>query len=277
MSKRKSATVETVTQAAGLRDPDASQIWCHISDFHYNITHWPTYRAICSWIDTVRPDVIVANGDMVDLGMLSKYKQGEFDPLEAIEQVRMFVAETNWMRERCGRLIFQSGNHESRWSAVIGSSAAAGALKGAKGLTLEDQCRAWGLRDDVEWVEESTKYRGVRCGQFVIRHGHRQSGPHGGPKHLTANAITKTMGASTAFGHHHRAAMTCQTSLDRTAIAVANPSCVLDQEYHPDSDHQLGFSLFELMAPDFKVATPHLIIALDGKFSHAGLTYDGNV
>ncbi len=269
MTKRKSA--------AAAREPQPSQIWCQLSDVHYDITDMPTYRAITQWVDFVKPDVLVANGDMIDLGALSKYTQDDDAQLCAIDQIKMFVREMNWFRERCGRVIFSEGNHEARWSRVVGALAAAGALRGAKGLTLKEQCLAHGLDDRIEWRKESKDDRGVRCGQFILRHGDRQAGRFGGAKHLAMNAIDKAMGASLSFGHHHVGQLVCKTSLDRTAIALANPGCVRDQNYHPDSNHQLGFSIFELMAPDFKVATPHLIIALDGRFSHAGLTYDGNV
>jgi len=255
--------------------PLPSKVIACVSDVHFDIHDVKAWAAFRQWHALVRPDILVMNGDMIDLGMLSHYPQEEDAPLFAIEQIKTFVHEANELREECGRLIFMEGNHEARWTRIVGA-APAGALRGALGLDLQAQCRAHGLRDDVEWNRESTKNRGIQFGQFLFRHGHKQAGKHGGAKHLTANRLTKSMGVSESFGHHHRAAITCQTSHGRTAIAVANPCMVSMQEYNPDGDCQEGFSIYELAAPDYKVATPHLIVMLDGRFSWGGLTFDGN-
>ncbi len=261
------------TARAASRTPAPATVVCQISDVHFSIQDPRAWASFRQWHAIVRPDVLAMNGDMIDLGMLSSYRQEDDAPLFAIEQIKEFVRETNSLREECGRLVFMEGNHEARWSRVVGAVAAAGALKGAKGLSLEDQCRAHGLRSDVEWMKESVACPGVMAGHVLLRHGHKQAGKHGGAKHLTANALSKTMGRDVSFGHHHRGMLSFQTSLGRTAFALANPCMVNMQEYNPDGDCQQGFSCFNI--DDRGIATPDLIVMNEGRFAWGGMQFDG--
>ncbi len=249
----------------------SSRIVAVASDIHFDLQHRPSWKAFTEWHAHVKPYRTVLLGDIVDLGMLSKYLQEPDAEVNAIPQVKYMVREVNKLAERSSVTIMY-GNHDERWEKIIFGSAPA-ALKGAIGLSLKEQAYAQGMDPKVEWTSEGTDARGIRVGQFLLRHGHRQSGRFGGGRHLAANRIAKSLGTSELFGHHHRAQMFCQTTDGKTAIAIANPCLTKDHGYAPDADWQRGFTILELNAPKFDTATPHLIVMKNGVFSWGGKTY----
>lgn len=251
----------------------ASRIVAVLADLHIGAEDRQALEAVRRWHRHVRPDTTVLLGDFVDLGMLSRFLQSPEAPHEAIPQVRAFAALANALAAEARRVVVVEGNHDERWSKALGPIAHT--LRGALGLTLEAQCRAQGLDPRVEWVHEDARTEGVRVGQFVLRHGHNQSGRFGGGKHLAATRITKSLGVCEVFGHHHRGQVFCQSAHGRTAIAVACPCLAADQDYQPDPDWQRGFVVLELSAPEYTVATPHLVLIEGGRFSWGGRTYDG--
>lgn len=240
------------------------------SDIHFDLHDVAAWRSFKQWHREIKPWRTILLGDLVDLGMLGKYPQGANDPVYAIEQVKCMVREVNQLAQHSDVTIM-SGNHDERWERVV--LGAGPALRGALGLTLHDQAKLHGLDKRVKWTREDTKEVGIRIGQFLLRHGHKQSGRFGGGKHLAANRIMKSLGGSEVFGHHHRAQMFCQTADGRTAIALANPCLTGPHEYAGDADWQRGFTILELDAPHFKRATPHIIVMEDGRFSYGGKTY----
>lgn len=250
-----------------------SQIVVIASDIHFDMHHELGWRSFVEWHKAVKPSQTILLGDIVDLGMMSTYLQKSDAEVHAIPQIKCMVREVNELAKRSAVTIM-AGNHDERWEKVIFGAAPA-ALKGAIGLSLKEQCYAQGLSKRVQWVSEGTSYAGIRVGQFLLRHGHKQGGRFGGGKHLAANRIAKSLGTSEVFGHHHRAQMFAQTADGKTAIAIANPCLTGDHDYAPGADWQRGFTILELDAPTFTRATPHVIIMDDGCFSWGGKTYGG--
>lgn len=253
-----------------------SKVVAIVSDIHFDQHDTVAWRAFRKWHKDTKPDTLVILGDFVDFGMLSHYVQESKAPLNAVPQIKMFVKEANELKKECERLIVMEGNHDERWLKYI-AGALPYVIKDALGLTLKDQCRYQGLSHDVEWVREGIGMSGLKVGQFLLRHGHRQSGRFGGGKHLAANKIMKSMGQCEVFGHHHRAQMFCQTAGDRTAIAISNPCMTREHDYAVGADWQRGFTILELMAPDYKLATPQVVVMQKGRFAYGGKTYDGNI
>jgi predicted phosphodiesterase len=246
-----------------------------VSDIHFDQVDWPTWNAFKKWHADQKPDKTVILGDFVDFGMLSKYLQGSKDPVNAIPQIAMFVQEANALKKNSKNVIVMEGNHDERWDkAIFGAHGAA--LKDAKGLTLKDQCMYHGLDKGITWLKEDLENTGVKCGPFVLRHGHRQ-GTGWGARHLAANRIQRSLGVSEVFGHYHRAQMFCQTAHGKTAVAIANPHMSGEHSYTSDPDWQRGFTVLELYGPDNIYATPHLVLIQDGRFAWGGTLYDGNI
>ncbi len=268
-SKKKSSPTPVVKK----RD---SQIVAIVSDIHFDQVHWPTWKAFCKWHTEVKPDKTVILGDAIDFSMLSKYLQEASAPVHAIPQIQMFVDEANKLAKETGDLIIMEGNHDERWDKMILGTHGP-ALKNAKGLTLKDQCFFHGLDKNVTWMKENMATTGIKCGPYMLRHGHRQGSRFGGGKHLAALRIQQSLGMSEVFGHHHRGQMYCQTAHGKTAIAIANPHMSSDHSYASDPDWQRGFTMLELYGPDNVLATPHLIIIQEGMFAFGGRVYDGNV
>lgn len=253
-----------------------SQLVAVVSDIHFDLHDVPTWRAFRQWHADVKPDKVIILGDFLDLGMMSRYASGMNDPLFAIPQIQAFVKEANELA-RISEVVVIEGNHDERWSKqVLGM--VPHVYRGAIGLTLHDQCVAQGLNTGVKWLREDTLVRGVQCGPYLLRHGHRQAGKfNSGAKHLAANKIAKNGFNNEIFGHHHRAQIHCQSAMGKTAIAVSNPCMTKDHDYQTDPDWQRGFTILELYGPDNKYANPYLVIMNSGHFAWNGKVYDGNL
>jgi len=270
--KRKSSKRKRAVKKGGEKETELVAI---ISDIHFDLHHKTCWKAFKLWCDDVRPDHVVVLGDFVDLGMLSRYTQGRDDPLFAADQVGCFATEANEVSQYTQRMTVVQGNHDDRWDRhVLGNTPFH--LKGALGLSLKEQCFMQGLNPDIEYVVEDTINKGVKLGPFLLRHGHNQSGRFGGGKHLAATKLSKTMGQSEVFGHHHRAQVFCQTAQGKTAIAVANPGLTGDHMYNVDPDWQRGFTILEMYGPNNKYANPYVVIMDNaGHFSYNRKVYDG--
>ncbi len=253
-----------------------SRLVCIISDIHFDLHDGPTWRAFCKWHAMYKPWKTVILGDFVDLGMMSRYIQESDAQLHAIPQIQCFVKEANKLMANTDHLEVMEGNHDERWNKMVFGDAPH-VLRDATGLTLREQCYAQGLDKAVHWIKESVETPYIKVGQFQLRHGHRQSGRFGGGKHLSANRLMKSLGRSEVFGHHHRLQMFCQTSDKVTAIAIANPCMTGDHEYASNADWQRGFTILELNAPKYVVATPYPVLIHKGRFSWGGHTFDGNL
>ncbi len=209
------------TKAAAVYSPQPSRVVAVISDLHFDEHDGPTWRAFRRWHEMVRPHTTIVLGDFVDFSMLSKYAPERDAKLFAIPQIQAFNKEANELRDECERFVVVSGNHDERWEKFVGGVIPS-ALRGAIGLSLEEQCYAQGLRRDIEWYSESTEFSAVRVGQYWLQHGHHQSGRFGGGIHIAANSIAKARGHSVLRGHHHRAGVFYYTAMGGTSVGVAN-------------------------------------------------------
>ena len=264
MAKKKAAKKSTSQQ---------SKICCVVSDIHFDLHDRPAWRAFRKWHADVRPDKTVVLGDFVDLGMMSRYASHRDDPVHAIPQIQCCVTEMNALVEECEELLMIEGNHDERWDKLVLS--AGPALKDALGLTLREQFFSQGLDERVSYYKEDTKYRGIKLGPFMLRHGHRQ-GRSWGPKHLSYNRLVNNAFQNEIFGHYHKAQQFSVTANGRTATAIANPCMTGDHEYNPDPNWQRGFTIVEVYGPDNKYANAHPIVMNKGTFAYNGVVYDGN-
>lgn len=232
-----------------------------LSDMHISIIHRPTLEALEEWCADVRPDELLLNGDTFDFSVLSPYPKGENTLACAIEEVRAGVKIINRLHQFTNRIIIQYGNHCKRWEkTVIGANALA--LKGAKGLTLKDQCAAQGLDPRVEWSKESAKNPGVWLTKDLIaRHGDLQAGRFGGAVNLCLNRLNKNNGISELVGHHHRAQLAYRTALGRTSFVMALPTMANFEDYAPGTDWQQGWATISVnRIPDNHRTNDHPLV-----------------
>lgn len=265
MSKKKSA-VSTKSKLAFI-----------FNDAHFPLHDVPTWNAFVKCVKDYKPDQIIGNGDLIDFNMLSNFPQERDAGIYAIDQIKSMIDHVNVLAKYTRKLTILQGNHDDRWNKIIGGSLDP-RLKGARGLSLKDQCFAQGLDKKTEWLIEDMLVRGVELGPFMVKHGDKQCrGRFGGGKHVCATRLAASMGQSEIFGHFHRAQMFCQTNHERgNTIVIANPCMTGDHGYAFDPNWQRGFTIVEMYGPDNMYATAHLIVVNDGHFAFAGKVYDGN-
>lgn len=253
------------------RDVTNARVTFVVGDIHFDLHHKGAWEAFVQCVRECQPDEVVINGDFVDLGMLSRYRQGENEPLNAIAQIQCFVAEMKRIEPYTKKLTVIEGNHDERWGKIF-SGVPAESLRGAKGLSMKEQCFAHGLPESVNWISESASIRGYQVGKYLIRHGHKQGSRFSSPQHIAATRINKSNGQSEIVGHHHRAQLFCRTAGGITAVGIAAPCMTGDHEYAPDADWQRGFVVIE---QGERVATAYPVVCeRNGSFAWAGRVYD---
>lgn len=245
------------------------------SDIHFDLHDRALWAAAKECVRDVRPHRVIFPGDFLDFGMLSTYVQGAKDPTQAIPQIQCAVEEINEIAAHAGGVLIIEGNHDERWAKLFSGKALA--LLGARGLTLQEQCRAWGLDPRVVWRTETCALDSViRVGPALIRHGHRQAGRFGGGVNPASNTLKKYRRGSIAFGHHHRAQIDFHTSGGETDWAMALPCMTHDHEYAPDPNWQRGFGVIHVWGEAGRERTvPQIVLSHDGAFTYGGRVYDG--
>ena len=226
--------------------PERPYIIGVLSDMHVGIIHRPTLEACEDWCADVQPDELFLNGDTFDFASLSTYPKDEDALACAIEEIVEGVKIINRLKKHTKRMRIQWGNHCKRWEkTLIGANAQA--LKGAKGLTLKDQCQAQGLDKDIEWVKETAETPGVWLSRDLIaRHGDMQSGKFGGCINIATNRLNRNNGVSEIVGHHHRAQIAYRTAHGRMSFAMALPTMAKMENYMPGADWQRGWATLSL-------------------------------
>lgn len=261
MSARKPAAAPVVVEVVAI-----------LSDLHVAIID-PVVLDLCKqWVRDVRPKRMLLNGDVLDLADFSVYPKG-VNPIEcAVDEIKSAVAHVNGFLQHTDSVVWSLGNHESRWSRMIGG-ADARKFHGAKGLTLEDQLRAHGLDPEVRMFNECAATPALElCRGVYARHGDRQSGRFGGAVNIATNRLNKGNGVSEVVGHHHRAQIAYRSGLDRQAFVMALPTMAKAEDYAPGADWQRGWAALTIVRRGSKVVhvQPDLIIPTAGVATWGG-------
>ncbi len=93
------------------------------SDIHVPFQDKNAVAAFINYCSEVNPDIIVINGDLVDMYMLSRFAKGEGrNPMSEIEEARDILCQ---IREACksSHIFYVIGNHEQRLEKTILSKA----------------------------------------------------------------------------------------------------------------------------------------------------------
>lgn len=253
---------------------------CLLSDVHFDVHHAALWENFCRWHKEHRPELTVCMGDVVDLGMISKYAQGPGEPANAVEQVVVATEQLNRIAKSTGRLVCMKGNHDERWEkAVAGEHGPE--LTGAKGLRLEDQFYAQGLSQAVKWIHESKMVPGLILGRnaALLQHGHKGMAKPAGTKYLAAGQLAEISSMSSVRGHLHRAQLMCRTELGRTITAIAMPHMSGYHEYCGGNPNwQRGFAELTFYGRsrlrDCQFFTSSIVIAdSKGAFAYNGKLY----
>lgn len=249
-----------------------SSLCAVVSDIHFPAHHGPAWGAFLRWCADWRPEQVIVNGDVVDFEALSRFAKRASTPHNVIDEIKIAARELNNLAHLAGVVTVVEGNHDERWSNIIGQFAQN--LDGVIGLTLQEQFRFQGLDSRVRWVREDVQNKGVLLGPFRVRHGHKQAGPYG-VKHIAAAMLGRVVsGTSQIVGHHHRAQLMAKSGEGHQIVAIANPHLSGDHEYATDPDWQRGFTVVECFGGE-ATAYP-IVMTLDGRFAWGGRVYDGS-
>ena len=253
---------------------------CLAADPHFDVHHTALWASFADWHAEYKPALTVVMGDIVDLGMVSRFVQDGGAPVNAVCQIRAAVQAINGLVPQAGRVILMMGNHEDRWDKVIQGDNSV-ALSGAMGLSMEDQFYAQGLHPSVRWYREGKDFPGLVVGKkaIILQHGHKGFAKGAGSRHLAAGQLAEISTMSSARGHFHRAQLACRTELGRTVFGLALPHMSSTHEYAGGNPNwQRGFAelLFfgRTRLRDCESFTPNMIIADEqGRFAYGGRVF----
>jgi hypothetical protein len=147
------------------------------------------FNALLKLIKTLKPKAIIANGDILDGGTISKYGPMDWEPVtslrDELEAVQWHMDKIVKACKGLGTFLHRTtGNHDIRFDRKLAGSVPE--YKGIQGTTLKDHLPEW----SVSW---SVMVNDI-C---MIKHRLQHSGIHSGYNN------TLKAGISTVSGHTH--------------------------------------------------------------------------
>lgn len=208
------------------------------ADFHY----WPGqastgHRALVKLTKELKPDILVANGDVCDFCTISRHPPLGWSSMPtAADEILIAQERLHEWAEAGGKAkkYWPVGNHDARMETFIASKA--GELKGICGTSLADHFPLWEPCYSL-WINDNPE--GLVC-------KHRFKGGVHAPWNNTIHA-----GRSIATGHLHSQKITPFTNYNGTIYGV-DVGCIADPyedqfQYMEDSprNHRSGFAIFQ--------------------------------
>lgn len=218
------------------------------ADFHY----WPgapstAHRALIKLTKILKPDILVANGDVCDFATISRHPPlGWTSMPSAVEEIEAAQERLHEWAEAGGgaKRYWPVGNHDARMETFIASRAPE--LKGIIGTSLADHFPLWEPCYSV-WINDEP-------GGLVCKHRFK-----GGVHAPWNNALHA--GRSIATGHLHSQKVIPYTNYNGTIYGV-DVGCIAEPhadqfQYMEDNPRnwRSGFAVFRfeqgiLMPPD---------------------------
>lgn len=225
-------------------------------------------------VDSVQPDLVVLDGDIVDCYAESSFLK---DPRKAAESTKQGHRRARALMERLAHVpqkIWMGGNHEQRWQRVVwrqfelngGPGPVAANLlelvKSRTGYDLDLLDEAGSFERIFDMPAHGFKYYPyshrlyLAEGNLVVTHGKYVS------RH-SAYAAKRTfewLGKSCIVGHTHRQGTYRITMDGREHGAWENGClCQLEPEYDDAPNWQQGFSVVRIDGPEFHVVQVPII------------------
>lgn len=234
------------------------------SDTHW----WPNVESPATWImleiiQHLAPDVIIANGDILDGATISRHPRIGFDSRPTLKDELDTVK--NWMdliKEASGEadLLRTVGNHDSRFESYLSNHSPQ--FEGISGTSLKDHLPDW----SESWAINLNN-------QVIVKHRWR------GGRHAAANN-TLHAGVSTITGHTHRLKADPYTDYRGTrwgcecgTLAEPQGPQFAYSECNP-LDWQCGFMVVH-MSPEGIIGQPERVFVENGKARWGGKTWAG--
>ncbi len=230
--------VDTLSEAKGRAVvPLEDGVVIVAADFHY----WPgqpstAHRALLKITDTLKPNILVANGDICDFATISRFPPlGWASMPTAAQEIEAAQDRLHEWGEAGGgaQRFWPVGNHDARMETFIASKTPE--LKGIQGTSLVDHFPLWEPCYAV-WIND-------KVGGLVIKHRFK------GGVHAPWNNV-KDSGRSMATGHLHSQKVTPFSNYNGTFYGT-DVGCIADPyaqqfEYMEDNprNHRSGFAVF---------------------------------
>jgi hypothetical protein len=212
---------ETVAKVKGRKEIEVENGTVLVaSDFHY----WPglpstAHRALVKFCKKLRPDIVVANGDVFDGCSISRHPPIGWNRLPSVKE------ELEVCKERLGeiakaapkaRRFFPLGNHDARFETRLAQVAPE--FKDVHGISLADHIVGWTPCWAVH-INDNT----------VIKHRYK------GGSHAPYNN-TVASGRSIITGHLHSQKVTPYTDYSGTRYGV-DTGCIADPTHDAFTDY----------------------------------------
>lgn len=238
------------------------------SDFHI----WPgeevstCLRAFKKFIDDIRPEGIILNGDVMDFPRISRYPQNwesAPQPQEELEAVQDHLNDFVKLGKRGSHKIWTLGNHDARFERYFANSSPE--MQGISGVHLADHFPLW--QKGISCFVNS----GHEAGATMIKHRFK------GGIHATRNN-TLNAGISMVTGHLHSQNIRPLSDYSKYERYGVDTGCVADRghrafSYTEDNplDWRSGFVL--LTWKDYRLLYPELIT----KWSEDAVQFRGKI
>ena len=235
-----------------------------IPDVHMDATvplH-PAYKVVEKFIKDLRPEVVVALGDFLDMGSLSHWANGKPKLLEGkrywadVEMARNRLAN---LRKYCQTMAFLMGNHEDWVEKFLEvHPSLIGTIDLARDLDLEKM--------DIAITPVNMVYS---IGKLNFIHGWYTNMYHA-RKHLD------DMGDHVFYGHtHDHQSYAKPVRAKRYPYIAMSLGCLCDLNPHylrnKPARHLHGFGVFEVMGDG--TFTPIFIPIIGGRFKYGGVEF----
>ena len=202
------------------------------SDIHIPFQDKAAVKAFLSYVKGKQPEIIVLNGDVLDMFMLSRFTKGEGrNPLEEIKMCQALLAT---LRSTCpnSEIFYVIGNHETRLEKYV--------LNKAPELAS--------LIEDVFSIIKVEDYNVRGCASltindnFVMKHGTYIGNKSG----LSAIKEMENAYMSGATGHVHRLSTYRARKAGRKFVWIETGClCDLNPEYCVNPNWCQGFAVVE--------------------------------
>jgi predicted phosphodiesterase len=197
------------------------------------------YDLVLPFVRTLKPDVLLFNGDIADCYALSTHNKLRSDIRDIEGEVkecsRLFTAFAPHAKRR----IMQGGNHEFRFDRIL--AARVPELGNAASFEATFRVREHGF----EWVPytgQSSNFQPgmTQLGSLTVTHGFLVRSHSA----ISAKAHFERLGASVMVGHTHRLGVYYKTNLSGVHGAWENGClCLPNPEYTLFPDWQQGLSV----------------------------------
>lgn len=280
MKKKHRAEVERVFKESLARKERGIERVLIFSDTQIPNQDKGLFKAMFAFIKDFKPDLIVLNGDILDVTTLSTHdfptKLG-YDFNDEIKIGNKFLDDLQKVAGKANpevRYVFRGGNHEARVEKYLEKNASR--LIGLKNNEDEDVVSIPSLlrlkERGIAWIP----YMGDKQelpGGVLLHHGTRSSKNSG----YTAMGYINDLGASSVTGHTHRLGLVFKTLFDRVIFGMElGSTCETKHksEYTKDPNWQKGFGVI-MVDQKTKTAYPTVIPYIGGKFQFGGKFYRG--